>query len=128
MADLKGLKVAILVENGFEEVELTEPRKALDKAGAETSIVSPVEKKVRSWKLTDWGSYYPVDVQLDQAQPGDFDALLLPGGVVDVRVRAHVRTHAEVVGDALQVGADLGLQRERVRPLRVRRERERIEV
>ncbi len=83
MDDLKGFKVAILVENGFEQVELTEPRKALDQAGAKTSIVSPQKSQVRGWKLTDWGDKMTVDVPLDRARPEDFDALLLPGGVLN---------------------------------------------
>ena len=84
MADeLKGLKIAILVEDGFEQVELTEPCKALDAAVAHTRIVSPKEGKVRAWKFTDWGEELPVDVKLDQARPQDFDALLLPGGVMN---------------------------------------------
>jgi protease I len=80
---LKGKKVAILVTDGFEQVELTEPRKALDQAGAETRIVSPKKDKVRGWKFTDWGDELPVDMQLDGAKPDDFDALLLPGGVIN---------------------------------------------
>ena len=83
MANIKGLKVAILVEDGFEQVELVEPRKALDQAGAETKIVSPRKEKVRAWNLTNWGETLPVDVPLDQAQPSNFDALLLPGGVMN---------------------------------------------
>ncbi|HEV8712419.1 MAG TPA: type 1 glutamine amidotransferase domain-containing protein [Candidatus Binatia bacterium] len=81
--NLTGLKVAILVEDGFEQVELTEPRKALDRAGAETRIVSPKEKRVRGWNFTDWGDEFPVDMTLDGAQPHDFAALLLPGGVMN---------------------------------------------
>jgi protease I len=81
--NLKGVKVAILVEDGFEQVELTEPRKALDQAGAETRIVSPKGERVRAWNFTDWGDEFPVDVALDRAQPRDFDALLLPGGVMN---------------------------------------------
>jgi protease I len=80
---LKGLKVAILATDGFEQVELTEPRKALDAAGAETRIVSPKDSKVRGWKFTDWGDELPVDVKLDEARPENFDALLLPGGVIN---------------------------------------------
>ena len=79
--NLKGLKVAILVDDGFEQVELVEPRKALDQAGAVTRIVSPKGKRVRGWNFTDWGDELPVDVALDAAKPNDFDALLLPGGV-----------------------------------------------
>ncbi len=84
MADtLRGIKVAILVTDGFEQVELTEPRKALDEAGAQTSIVSPKEEKVRGWKFKEWGDELPVDVHLSDAKPDNFDALLLPGGVIN---------------------------------------------
>jgi protease I len=83
MTNLKGLKVAILVENGFEQVEMTEPRKALDQAGAQTRIVSPQNSRVRAWNLTEWGDKFPVDVALDEARPDDFDALHLPGGVMN---------------------------------------------
>ena len=67
---LKGLKVAILVTDGFEEVELTEPKKALDEAGADTRIVSPKEREVNGWRFTDWGRTLPVDLKLDAARPG----------------------------------------------------------
>jgi protease I len=80
---LEGLKVAILVTDGFEQVELLEPRRALDQAGAETRVVSPKRDRVRGWKFTDWGDELPVDVPLDRARPDDFDALLLPGGVIN---------------------------------------------
>ena len=80
---LDGCRVAILVTDGFEEVELTRPRKALDDAGATTSIVSPKDGTVRSWRFTDWGQDLPVDVHLADARPEDFDALLLPGGVIN---------------------------------------------
>jgi len=82
MESLKGLRVAILVENGFERVEMTEPRKALDQAGAETRLVSPRPQRVRGWEFTEWGDEFPVDVPLDRADAGDFDALLQPGGVL----------------------------------------------
>ena len=80
---LKGLNVAILVTDGFEQVELTKPRKALDEAGATTKIVSPKGERVRAWEFTDWSEEFPVDVPLDQAKPEQFDALLLPGGVIN---------------------------------------------
>ena len=76
-------KVAILVEDGFEQVELTEPRKALDNAGAQTQIISPKAGKVKGWNHTDWGQELPVDVMLDSADPNQYDALLLPGGVMN---------------------------------------------
>ncbi len=80
---LQGMKVAILVTDGFEQVELTEPRKALDQAGADTHVVSPKGDEVRGWNFTDWGQSLPVDLKLDDAQPQDFDALMLPGGVIN---------------------------------------------
>ena len=83
MIDLKGLKVAILVDDGFETIELTEPRKALQEAGAVTQIVSPKPDQVRGWNFTDWGEKLAVDLPLDSALPHVFDALLLPGGVMN---------------------------------------------
>ena len=82
-SNLQGVKVAILVTDGFEQVELTEPKRALDEAGAETRIVSPQDDQVRGWNFADWGEKLSVDVKLDQAKPEDFDALLLPGGVIN---------------------------------------------
>ncbi len=80
---LDGMRVAILITDGFEQVEMTEPRKALDSAGAETHIVSPKDDTVRGWKFTEWGDQFPVDDPLDKASARDFDALLLPGGVIN---------------------------------------------
>lgn len=82
---LNGKRVAILVTNGFEQVELTGPKEALEDAGAETEIVSPVEKKVRGWEGEDmdWGSKFKVDVPLAEANARNYDALLLPGGVMN---------------------------------------------
>ncbi len=82
-ADLNGKIVAVLVADGFEQEELTSPIKALADVGAETAIISPVEGKVRGWKHTDWGSRFKVDVALADADPNDYDALLLPGGVMN---------------------------------------------
>jgi protease I len=81
--NLKGLKIAILVTDGFEQVELTEPRRALDDCGADTHLISPKEKQVRGWNFTDWGLELPVDRQLSAARPDDYDALHLPGGVIN---------------------------------------------
>ncbi len=83
MESLKGLRVAILVTDGFEQVELVAPRAALDQAGATTSIVSPKSGRIRSWKSGQWSEEFPVDETLDRAEPAQFDALLLPGGVMN---------------------------------------------
>ena len=93
MEQLNGKKVAILVADGFEQVELTEPKKALEQAGAETRIVSPAKGKVKGWQHTEWGDEMPVDVPLAQARAEDFDALLLPGGVMNPD---HLRRKPEV--------------------------------
>jgi protease I len=80
---LKGLKVAILATDGFEQSELTEPRKALDKAGAATEIVSPKRGRLRAWNHKEWGLEVDVDQELGDADPKDYDALVLPGGVMN---------------------------------------------
>ena len=82
-SSLDGMKVAVLVSDGFEQAEMTEPRKALDAAGAQTQIVSPLDGSVRGWKHLDPADTFEVDVPLKNANADDFDALLLPGGVVN---------------------------------------------
>ena len=78
---LKGKKVAILVADGFEQVELTEPRKALEAAGAITEIVSPADGEVQGWNHDEKAELFSVDMPLKRARSDDYDALLLPGGV-----------------------------------------------
>ena len=78
---LKGKKVAILVADGFEQVELTEPKKALEAAGAMTEVVSPAEKEVQGWNHDEKADLFTVDMPLKRARSDDYDALLLPGGV-----------------------------------------------
>src|SRR5437588_6924633 len=80
---LSGKRVAILVADGFEQVELTGPKEALEEAGAETLIVSPNEGTVAGWHHFDAGDLFDVDVPLAGADASDFDALLLPGGVAN---------------------------------------------
>jgi protease I len=80
---LSGIKVAILVADGFEQAELADPKKALDEAGAETFIVSPAKGQVQAWKHFDKADKFAVDVALDKADAASFDALLLPGGVAN---------------------------------------------
>jgi protease I len=80
---IDGKRVALLVTEGFEQVELTEPRKALEEAGADVRLVSPAGGRVRAWKHTDWGDEFDVDLPLSAARVEDFDALVLPGGVLN---------------------------------------------
>jgi protease I len=80
---LKGKKIAILATDGFEQDELLKPRQALDDAGAITVLVSPKKGKVKAWDMKDWGKEVESDVALDSANPDEFDALQLPGGVMN---------------------------------------------
>lgn len=83
MQKLEGKKVAIITEDGFEEVELTSPKKALEDAGAKVSIVSPKKDKVKGWDHDHWSIELPVDLNISDAKADDFDALVIPGGVIN---------------------------------------------
>ena len=80
---LSGKKIAILVANGFEEVEMTQPRDALEESGASTELISPEKDRVRAVLHDQPGEEFDVEIPLDQANPDDYDALLLPGGVAN---------------------------------------------
>ncbi len=80
---LDGKKVAILVASGFEQVEMTKPRDALKEAGAEVSIVSPSSGKIQGMNHADKGDTFEVDVALSEAKPEEFDALMIPGGLLN---------------------------------------------
>ena len=83
MGVLSGKKVAIITEHGFEEVELTSPKKALEDAGAEVHIVSPQPKTVKAWDHDHWSIELKVNVLINEAKPEDYDALMIPGGVLN---------------------------------------------
>lgn len=83
MKSLQGKKVAILTETGFEEVELTSPKQALEEAGAEVHIVSPQQEKVKAWDHDHWSIELKVDRHVDDVRESDYDALVLPGGVLN---------------------------------------------
>ncbi|HVW10641.1 MAG TPA: type 1 glutamine amidotransferase domain-containing protein [Bryobacteraceae bacterium] len=80
---LDGRKIAILVADGFEQVEMTEPRKALESAGAKTDLIGPDGKQVQGMNHHDKGDSFPVDRDLKSVAAKDYDALLLPGGVAN---------------------------------------------
>ncbi len=80
---LNGKKVAILVTDGFEQVEMTKPRKALDEAGAETKIVSLKSGKIQGMHHADKGDKFDVDLTVDEVRPEEFDALMIPGGLMN---------------------------------------------
>lgn len=91
---LDGKRVAILATDGVEQVELTEPKKALEQAGAKTDVISPKGDKLKAWNLKDWGEEIKVDVSLKSADPNNYDALLLPGGVMNPD---HLRMDSQAV-------------------------------
>jgi len=91
---LQGIRVAILITDGFEQSELLEPRRALDNAGAATFLISPTEGKVKGWNDNEWGNVIPVDIPLKSAKADDFHALFLPGGVMS---SDHLRVNPQAV-------------------------------
>lgn len=76
-------RIAILATDGFEQSELMDPRALLKKAGFTVDVISPDPGKIRGWKGKDWGDCVEVDVELANANAGDYDALVLPGGVIN---------------------------------------------
>jgi protease I len=101
---LNGKRVAILATDGVEEVELIEPRRALDEAGARTQVVSPKADRIKGWQHDHWGTEIPVDIPLARAHADDFDALLLPGGVMNPDRLRQDRKAVEFVKSFFQAG------------------------
>lgn len=83
MKSIQGKRIAILSENGFEEVELTSPKQALEEAGATVEIISPQKEKIKAWDHDHWSIELKVDKNIEDANANDYDALLLPGGVMN---------------------------------------------
>jgi len=83
MANLSNRKVAILTEEGFEQIELTSPKEALEAAGATVHIISPQSGTIKAWDKVNWGIEVNVDKVLTDVSPDDYDALVLPGGVLN---------------------------------------------
>ncbi|WP_166383374.1 type 1 glutamine amidotransferase domain-containing protein [Polaribacter sp. 11A2H] len=94
MENLKRKTVAILATNGFEESELKEPKKALEAAGAEVHIVSLESGEIKSWNEGNWGKTYKVDKTLKEVSQENYNALMLPGGVINPDV---LRNNADAV-------------------------------
>lgn len=83
MTQISGKQIAILATDGFEKSELLKPRKALDEADAVTYVVSPTDNEIKSWDGGNWGDSVKVDVRLEDVHADNYDALLLPGGVIN---------------------------------------------
>jgi protease I len=109
---LQGKKVAILATDGFEQSELLEPMKALENAGAEVSVIVPSEGpaksqkpgEIRGWDHTDWGKTVKADAKLEDSTAGDFDVLVLPGGVMNPDKLRQCKNAVEFVKDFFQAG------------------------
>jgi len=104
MEKLKGKTVAILTENGFEEVELTNPKQALEEAGATVHIISPQKEKVKGWNHDHWSIDVPVDKNISDARADDYDALMLPGGVLNPDRLRRNKEAVEFAKDFLETG------------------------
>lgn len=105
---LQGKKIAILATDGFEQVELTEPKKALQQAGATVHVISPKPGQIRGWKFTDWGDNTKVDKALGEAKAADYDGLVLPGGQINPdKLRMEPRAVA-FVADFFNSGKPIG--------------------
>jgi protease I len=80
---IKGKKIAILATDGYEQVELTDPKKNLEKAGAKVDVISIKPGQIKGWDKTDWGKSVKVDHLVNEVHPADYDALVLPGGQIN---------------------------------------------
>jgi protease I len=101
---LMGLRVALLATDGFEQSELLEPRKFLESQGAETDVVSPKSGKVRGWKMKQWGDEVEVDKTLDEADANEYDALVLPGGVMNADTLRTVPRAGKFIHSFIEAG------------------------
>ncbi|GCF08316.1 type 1 glutamine amidotransferase domain-containing protein [Dictyobacter arantiisoli] len=100
---LDGVRVAILVTDDFEQAELAEPKKALERCGATTKIIAPKAGQVQGLNHDEKADAFPVDLTLDQANVNDFDAVLLPGGAVNadaLRMEQKARTFVQQVNQS----------------------------
>lgn len=101
---LSGRKIAVLATDGFEQSELTEPKRLLEAAGAQVTVIAPGDaEQIRGWDHTDWGQSVPVDLPLAQAKPDDYDALVLPGGVINpdqLRTKPDVLALVKAISEA----------------------------
>ena len=101
--DLTGKKIAIITENGFEEVELTSPKKALQDAGAIVHIISTLQV-VKAWDTDHWSIELPVDININAANSDNYDAILIPGGVINAdKMRTQIK-YISFVSEFLQAG------------------------
>lgn len=104
MPSLKGKRVAILSDNGFEEVELTSPKKALEEAGAQVEIVSAQQGKIKAWDKDHWSIELDVNTPLDKAKSENYDALMIPGGVINPDQMRRHNSYIQFAQEFLEAG------------------------
>ena len=102
--ELSNKRIAIVATEGFEQVELTEPRKFLEDAGAKTDVISLTRDDIRGWKFTEWGESVSVDKTVDSAEIADYDLLLLPGGVQNPDKLRVNKDAVRFIGDFFKTG------------------------
>jgi protease I len=107
--NLKGMRVAILLSDGFEQVEMTSPREALEKAGAKCILVAPKGGKVQGFKHHDKADSFDVDLELAKANASDFDAVLLPGGVINGDAMRMEKKAQQIVQETDRAGKPIGV-------------------
>ncbi|RYY70715.1 MAG: type 1 glutamine amidotransferase [Chitinophagaceae bacterium] len=104
MTSLDNKKVAILTDNGFEEIELTSPKKALEEAGAVVEIVSMQKDIVKGWNHDHWSIELPVTIHLSEASAEDYDALMIPGGVINPDQMRNKKEYVDFAQHFLEAG------------------------
>ncbi|MEO8962778.1 MAG: type 1 glutamine amidotransferase domain-containing protein [Ginsengibacter sp.] len=104
MPTMNQKKVAILTDNGFEEVELTSPKRAMEDAGMKVDIISSEKEKVKGWDHDHWSIELPVDVNLSEANPFDYDALMIPGGVINPDKMRINKEYVDFAKDFMEAG------------------------
>lgn len=103
------IKVAILVENGFEQSELIRPKQAMEEAGVTVDIISPQPDNVRAWDHTDWGITISVNRKLAETKPEDYNALMLPGGVMNPDKLRTNKKAVDFIRHFLEAGKPIGV-------------------
>jgi protease I len=109
MNDLKGKRVAIIVTDGFEQVEMTTPREALEKAGAKCVLIAPKDGEVQGFKHYDKADKFKVELTLAKANAAEFDAVLLPGGVINADAMRIEKKAQQIVQEIDRAGKPIAV-------------------
>ena len=105
---IEGAKVAVLATNGFEQSELEQPVAALTAAGATVHVIAPKGPEIQVWEHHDKGRSTAVDLELAKAKAGDYDALMLPGGVINPDALRLEKKAIAFIGEFVKAGKPIG--------------------